>query len=109
MIRVAALVVALVISLTASACSADRPTEQTVRGVLIDLRATSLVHAEHITFRADDGRTLTFRVDPEVATNGEEPQSASHLRQHMVLGESLVVRYRDTPEGPLAVRIVDAP
>jgi hypothetical protein len=85
------------------------PPPQTVRGVVLDVQASSLLHAERITLRADDGRVWTFRVDPEVATNGEEPQSASHLRQHMAFGEPLLVRFRETESGPLALRIFDAP
>ena len=80
-----------------------------VRGVLVDLQASSLVHATRITLRADDGQLWTFQVDAEVALNREEPQSASHLRQHMAFGDPMRVRYRQTADGPLAVRIIDAP
>ena len=86
-----------------------RPRDPAVRGVLLDVRAASIVHAESVTLRDDDGRVWTFRVDPEVATNRQEPQSAAHLRQHLALGDAVRVRYRDTPDGPLAVRILDDP
>jgi hypothetical protein len=102
-----ATLVALVIVFVA-VCSSIRPPVRTVRGVLMDVRASSLVHAESVTLRDEDGRVWTFRVDPEVVTNPEEPQSASHLRQHMVLGEPMLVRYRETSGGPLALRILDA-
>jgi hypothetical protein len=82
--------------------------DRSVRGILVDVQAVSIVFAESVTLRSDDGVIHEFRVDPEVATNREEPQSASHLRQHMVLGESVIVRYRETSGGPVAIRIVDA-
>ena len=78
-----------------------------VRGILVDVQATSIMFAERITLRTDDGELLEFQVSPEVATNREEPQSASHLRQHMILGETLMIRYRLTADGPLAVRVHD--
>ena len=31
----------------------------------------------------------------------------SHLRQHMMLGDPVIIRYRDTSDGPVAVRILD--
>ena len=80
-----------------------------VRGVLIDLRASSLIYAESATLRDADGVEYTFRVDPQVSTNREEPQSAGHLRQHMALAEPMIVRFRTSADGGLvAIRILDA-
>ena len=81
---------------------------RSVRGVLVDVQGASIVFAERVTLRGDDGEVQSFLVDPEVATNRDEPQSASHLRQHMVLGDPVIIRYRLTDDGPVAVRIVDA-
>ena len=80
---------------------------QTVSGVLIDVQASSLVHAESITLRDEHGQILTFQVDPEALSNPDAPQTASHLRQHMALAEPMIVHYRQSPSGPVAVRIVD--
>ena len=82
--------------------------DRSVRGILVDVQGVSIVFAESVTLRSDDGAMHQFRVDPEVAMNREEPQSASHLRQHMALGEAVIVRYRETADGPIAVRIADA-
>lgn len=82
------------------------PAEREARGVLIEVRGSSIMYAESVVLRTDDGRILPFKVHPEVATNPEHPQSASHLRQHMTFGEPMVVRYRET-DGPTAYRIVD--
>jgi len=84
-----------------------QPRPPRVRGVLLNVEATSIVHAERITLRDDRGATWMFRVSPEVASDPHEPQSASHLRQHMLAGEWMQVHYRPTPDGPLAVRISD--
>lgn len=81
---------------------------RSVRGILVDVQGASIVFAERVTLRGDDGEIQTFLVDPEVATNPDQPQSASHLRQHMVLGDPVIIRYRFTDDGPVAVRIVDA-
>lgn len=84
-----------------------RPQPLMVRGVLLNVEATSIIHAGRITLRDQQGRTWLFRVSPQVASNPQEPQSASHLRQHMLAAEAMRVYYQPTSEGPLAVRIID--
>lgn len=79
-----------------------------VRGVLIEVRASEISRAEAVTLRDDEGRTWIFRVAEEVATNREEPQSASHLRQHMAFAEPMRVRYRVAGGELIALRILDA-
>jgi hypothetical protein len=81
---------------------------QTVRGVLLDVQARSLVFADQVTVRDSEGRLWTFDVAPEVSTNEDEPQSASHLRQHMAMAEPVIVRYRISSGRAEAVRIFDA-
>jgi hypothetical protein len=56
-------------------------------GVLLEVQARSLIEAESVTLRDDRGQLFTFRVDPEVMTNRDAPQTASHLRQHMALAD----------------------
>jgi hypothetical protein len=80
---------------------------QNVSGVLIDVQASSLVNAERITLRDEHGHVLTFQVDPEALSNPDTPQTASLLHQHMALAEPMIVHYRQSPSGPVAVRIVD--
>ena len=84
-----------------------RPTTSSVRGILVNVEAISLIYADRVVLRDDEGRNWTFRVSPEVAQNPTEPQSASHLRQHMVVAGPVRIYYRATSQGPLAVRIVD--
>ncbi len=97
--------VVVIISVT---WSATRPPLHSVRGALLDVRSSSIVQAEQITLRDEQGQGWTFRVAPEAMSNPEHPQSASHLRQHMVMAEPMMVYYRETREGLVAYRIVDA-
>jgi hypothetical protein len=78
-----------------------------VRGILLDVAARSIIHADEIVLRDESGQIWTFRVSTEVATNREEPQSASHLRQHMAVGDMVFVRYQPDVDGYLAVRVFD--
>ena len=84
-----------------------RPTTSSVRGILVNVEAISLIYAERVVLRDDEGRNWTFRISREVAQDPTGPQSASHLRQHMVLAEPVRIYYRATSEDPLAVRIGD--
>jgi hypothetical protein len=84
-----------------------RPQPSSVRGILLNVEATSLVYTERVVLRDDDGRNWSFHVSPEVAHDPTTPQTASHLRQHMTLVELVRVYYRATSEGPLIVRIAD--
>jgi hypothetical protein len=79
-----------------------------MQGLLIDVQSHELLHADEVTVRDNSGAVQTFRVSPEVATNGESPFSASHLRQHMIIAQPVVVEYQETKDGLLALRIRDA-
>lgn len=72
-----------------------------VHGRVIDVQARSIAQAASVTVRADDGRELTFRVDPSVEV------TPGHLREHMALGEPVVVHYRVVADGLLAIAIDD--
>lgn len=78
-----------------------------VQGVLIQVDGTGFGAPSQVVLRDDEGRDWTFDVDPEVATNREEPQSAGHLRQHMLYGELMLVRYRVQSDRLIALRIRD--
>jgi len=78
------------------------------RGVLVDVQSREIQNADSVTLRGGDGSVRSFRVSPEVASNADHPNSASHLRQHMMLGDPVVIRYRQTADGLVAVRILDA-
>jgi hypothetical protein len=94
--------------LVAAGCTASPQGQGEVRGVLLDVQSTDIVYADSVVIRSDDGTQLSFRVSPEVASDREHPNTAGHLRQHMLIAEPVVVRYRDTPDGPMATQIRDA-
>jgi hypothetical protein len=96
----------LVTTIVASACRP--PATREMQGLLIDVQSHELLHADEVTVRDNSGAVRTFRVSPEVATNAEFPFSASHLRQHMIIAQPVVVEYQETNDGLLALRIRDA-
>jgi hypothetical protein len=79
-----------------------------VRGILLDVQSHEIVNADTITLRSAEGAVRTYRVSPEVAADRTHPNTAAHLRQHMAAGDPVVVYYRETAEGPVAVQVVDA-
>lgn len=82
--------------------------EQEVEGVLVDVQSRDIVNAERVTLRDAEGALRAFRVSPEVAANPDHPNSASHLRQHLAAADPVIVRFKMTPDGPVAIRILDA-
>jgi hypothetical protein len=93
----------LLLVLCGTACQAHAEAgPRQVRGLILNVQARSIAQAEAITLRADDGREVVLRVDPGV----EMPPG--HLREHMALGEPVLVTYQQTPDGLLATRIDDA-
>jgi hypothetical protein len=72
-----------------------------VRGVVVSVEAQSLARADSVTVRAADGREYRFRVHPAVSW------TPGHLREHMALGEPIVVDFTREPDGLVAVRIDD--
>lgn len=71
------------------------------------MQSHEIQNADSLTLRDDNGQRLTFRVSPEVARNAEHPNSAAHLRQHMIAADPVVVRYRLTNAGPVALQVLD--
>ena len=62
--------------------------EKTVTGLVIEAVERDLVGIELLRVRDSGGRVWEF------STEGSVGISASHLRQHQVLGESVIVTYR---------------
>src|SRR5215203_230489 len=73
-----------------------------VRGVLLDVEATSMIYAEQVTVRDNRGEIWVFDVSPEVMHDPEKRQSAAHLRQHMAAADPVRVFYVHTGDRPLA-------
>ena len=87
--------------LAAVACGGEGLIE--VRGLVVEVRASSLTQLDALTIRDGDGRLWAFRVE------GFLGFTPSHLREHQVRAESVSVRFKETSDGLLAVSVVDAP
>jgi hypothetical protein len=77
------------------------------RGVLVDVQSREIQNAQSVTLREPTGTVRTFQVSADVANNPDHPNTASHLRQHMLAGDPVVVVYRESSEGAIAIRILD--
>lgn len=98
----------LAIVLVAMFCaSCATITVREVRGLLLDVESREIVNADTITLRDDAGGVRIYRISAEVATDPDHPNTASHLRQHLLAGDPIVVHYRETIGGPVAIRIFD--
>jgi hypothetical protein len=90
----------LLLLLLTAACQPSGPPSP-FRGVVIAVDARSVARADTVTVRADDGREYRLRVDPAV------PVTPGHLREHMALGEPVLVEYRREGNELVAIRIDD--
>jgi hypothetical protein len=98
----AVLALAAAVALWSAGCQAHaQAVPQQARGLVINVQARSIAETEVITIRTDDGRELTLRVDRAA------DMTPGHLREHMALGQPVVVTYQQTPDGLLATRIDD--
>ena len=93
-----AMVASAVILLTGLACGGG---DNTVTGLVIEAVERDLVEIELLRVRDGDGKVWVFSTDGPVGI------SASHLRQHQVLGESIVVTYRKYRGSLIATEVRD--
>ena len=88
--------------LIVGACgSASQARVRQVRGLVVDVKADSLVRVDSLTIQDEEGSSWTFKAEVPV---GFTP---SHLREHQVLGQSVTVHYRETRDGLLVVSVMD--
>jgi hypothetical protein len=100
--RRASLLVLCAIFALSSCGFVARQTEPTpIRGLIVDFRAASLTRLTNISVQAEDGAIFEFIVDGDVGI------TPSHTREHMVLAQPVTVIYRDSPDGPVALRVDD--
>jgi len=73
-----------------------------VQGRVTDVQSKSLLELESLTMVDDEGTEWKFVDDGSTQTNldGFTP---SHLREHMVQGAKITVRYRGTQDGDLVI------
>jgi hypothetical protein len=100
-------VVAAVVLLAVVAASAlGGPGRKVETGIVVAVQATSLSNVQGFSIRTADGRTVDFRLgtieDPTQFPPG-------HLAEHKVSLRPVRVTYVDGTDGPVAVRLEDAP
>jgi hypothetical protein len=83
--------------------------EQSARGVIVDVRSSTLREIDSFTLRTNDGRTLRFLPAPDAAKDPAVGLLGGHLRTHAVLGDQVEVFYREAGGELLALRIEDRP
>ena len=66
------------------------PPDETIRqveGLVVEVGGRNIVELESLRLRTPDGKVWTFTPDGPLAF------SSSHLREHQLLGQSIVVSY----------------
>lgn len=99
----ALLVVNLVGVLLSTGCGGYEDIERSVHGKVIDIQVRSFNHLEEFSLRDLMGATWTFTAESPLE------MTIPHLRQHMLTGEEVMVRYENRPEGLIALGITDFP
>ncbi|GAC1318413.1 MAG: hypothetical protein NVSMB2_13210 [Chloroflexota bacterium] len=84
------------------------PATHTVRGVLLDVVSPSFSQLDRFTLRTDDGRELSFVTAPDFNAGTSHVMTPGHMRQHMALGDRVVVTYRDDNSKLVALSATDA-
>lgn len=70
-------------------------------GLVVDVKAASLVELESLTVRDEQGRLWSF------ITEGPLVNTPSHLRKHPVRALPVTAYYRETSKGLVAVSVSD--
>ena len=72
-----------------------------IRGLVVEVKAASLIELESLTVRDEQGRLWSF------TTEGPIDNTPSHVREHQVRALPVTVYYRETPKGLVAVSVTD--
>lgn len=87
--------------LVVAACGGDG--EKTVTGMVLEAVEQNIVEIELLKVRDLTGKTWEF------STEGNVGISAAHLRQHQVMGDGVVVKYKEVGGRLIATEIRDLP
>ena len=73
------------------------PTGQTLtaRGVLLDVVSPGIQQVDRFTLRTDDGQLMSFVAAPDFNAGATHAMTPGHMRQHMALGDPVLVTYRE--------------
>ena len=74
-----------VIALALSASCDGKEKVENVRGIVVEVVGRNLLEVETLQVRSQDGKTWTF------TTDGPMPFTASHLREHQLFGQTVLV------------------
>ncbi|MCC7366976.1 MAG: hypothetical protein IT306_01050 [Chloroflexi bacterium] len=89
------------LSWTLAACRQDtRPAQ--LRGLVVDVRIATFTQIQGFSLRTDDGSVYELIVEGDVGI------SPGHLREHMLLGEPVIVTVRYADDLQIATRVDDA-
>ena len=94
-IGIAVFVLALSVS-----CNGNEKVEN-VRGIVVEVVGRNLLEVETLTVRTPDGKTWTF------TTDGPLPFTASHLREHQLFGQTVMVFFTKRGGRLVAVDLAD--
>lgn len=76
-----------------------------VSGAIVDLDAASLTGVRAFSVRDAQGSVWRFGVAEAATDEDGRPLNASHLREHMLNGEQVVVEYRRESDRLVAQRV----
>lgn len=97
--------IALIAIVVALLVADDDPTGATVTGVVIQVEG-DLTDVESFEIRLDDRTSRVFVPAPGVLFDGES--SLGHLREHIVTGQPVEVRYEMSGQTYVATSVGDA-
>ena len=96
------LLLAVAVAMVATACGGEDGTENTVRGLVTDVRSRSIAEVETLTVQEEGtGKLWTFQ------TQGSVGFTPSHIREHMLQGQQVTVRYQEGQGQLIAVLVSD--
>jgi hypothetical protein len=74
-------------------------------GVLVEVDAAGLTQVNRFVLRDGSGTTFTFRPAEHAVDESGRPLNASHLREHMLGAEHIVVEYQREGDTLVAQRV----
>ncbi|MBI4494883.1 MAG: hypothetical protein HY690_19080 [Chloroflexi bacterium] len=101
--RIWALTLAACLALAACAPAASATT--TVTGPITELDAAGLTSVRGFSLRDGQGNTWTFTVSESATDEDGRPVNASHLREHMALGDPVTVQFQREGDTLVARRV----
>ena len=91
---------AVVVLASPASCGGQEKVES-VRGIVVEVVGRDLLEVETLRVRTQDGRTWTF------TTDGPLPFTASHLREHQLFGQTVLVFFVKRDGQLVAVDLAD--